>query len=242
MEEILSSIRRIIADEASDEEGEQDAGSRPERQEWAETPAFGGEEGERDDDVLELTEVVREEGEVIDLDRGLAQAHALEREAMDPGEDFAAEPDAGEQESDEPVALHRDLAATARPLALGAAPGGLAATASLAAPDPDLLLLRSGGGREIVELQLLVLIGHETSLASVSSISTRCLTLASMPRSVGESVCSTVWWRRFRPRPWMVALVFGFSPMRLWRRVTLMVLSLVLAIVYLFRVRGDGPQ
>ncbi|HEX5078094.1 MAG TPA: DUF2497 domain-containing protein [Geminicoccaceae bacterium] len=113
MEEILSSIRRIIADEAGDQEGEQDAvGTQPEPADWAEAPGFGG--GDADDDVLELTEVVREEGEVIDLDRSLAQAHALERQPDGEPEAFPAEPDAVEPAGDEPVALRRDAGLTAR--------------------------------------------------------------------------------------------------------------------------------
>jgi uncharacterized protein len=68
MEEILSSIRRIIADEESrDEDGGGDsAEARPgvARQDLDErTPA----EDSDDDDVLELTQVVRESGEVVDL-------------------------------------------------------------------------------------------------------------------------------------------------------------------------------
>jgi uncharacterized protein len=79
MEEILSSIRRIIADEANDED--QDAAG----------PTAEGLDGDADpaslaadeDDVLELTEVVREEGEVIELDRAMAQPHSLEAHRLE---------------------------------------------------------------------------------------------------------------------------------------------------------------
>jgi hypothetical protein len=74
MEEILSSIRRIIADEeadpANDEDGERDRAD-------AQLDASKRDADERaqaadsdDDDVLELTRVVRESGEVVDLKPG----------------------------------------------------------------------------------------------------------------------------------------------------------------------------
>jgi cell pole-organizing protein PopZ len=75
MEEILSSIRRIIADETSDEDGQDAAGPAIEGADHdADSPSPDAD----DEDVLELTEVVREEGEVIELDRGIAPPHPLE--------------------------------------------------------------------------------------------------------------------------------------------------------------------
>lgn len=70
MEEILSSIRRIIADEEADEAGDetklapsQDANRSPaENGLTAEAP-----EDDESEDVLELTKVVRDSGEVVDL-------------------------------------------------------------------------------------------------------------------------------------------------------------------------------
>jgi hypothetical protein len=61
MEEILSSIRRIIADEESEE---RDADETEHGDAQARSEDDG--EGEDDDDVLELTEVVREDDEVVD--------------------------------------------------------------------------------------------------------------------------------------------------------------------------------
>jgi cell pole-organizing protein PopZ len=74
MEEILSSIRRIIADEetADNSSGDDELGTAEARSEAlddnAEALARGAEdEDDADEDVLELTKVVRESGEVIDL-------------------------------------------------------------------------------------------------------------------------------------------------------------------------------
>jgi uncharacterized protein len=74
MEEILSSIRRIIADEETTDNssGEDELGTAEARSEAldddAEALARGAEDEEdADEDVLELTKVVRESGEVIDL-------------------------------------------------------------------------------------------------------------------------------------------------------------------------------
>ncbi|MGH6917988.1 MAG: DUF2497 domain-containing protein [Geminicoccaceae bacterium] len=112
MEEILSSIRRIIADEATDEEGEQDAaGSRAQgRDPHADAPTPGAEDGDPDDDVLELTEMVREDGQVVELDRSLAQPRTIEQQRMeaDAGEPGRTEPDPGEQASDDSAASRGD--------------------------------------------------------------------------------------------------------------------------------------
>jgi cell pole-organizing protein PopZ len=72
MEEILSSIRRIIADEEADDAShdDDDLGAAEAQSEAlnkdADALARAAEDGESDD-VLELTRVVRESGEVVDL-------------------------------------------------------------------------------------------------------------------------------------------------------------------------------
>ena len=68
MEEILSSIRRIIADEeANDEDGErQSAEAQPDASKRDADERAQAADGD-DDDVLELTQVVRESGDVVDL-------------------------------------------------------------------------------------------------------------------------------------------------------------------------------
>jgi cell pole-organizing protein PopZ len=105
MEEILSSIRRIIADEANDQEGEQDAGSPEGHDRDVDAPACAAEDYDPDD-VLELTEIVRDEGEdgeVVDLDRAPAQPRSIEPPAeavakrrapiqLDPGEREDSDP------------------------------------------------------------------------------------------------------------------------------------------------------
>lgn len=73
MEEILSSIRRIIADEETDDSrrGDEELGAAEARSEAldddVETLARDDDEDDADEDVLELTKVVRESGDVIDL-------------------------------------------------------------------------------------------------------------------------------------------------------------------------------
>ena len=89
MEEILSSIRRIIADEEpSDEDGEQDAAGHGRKALDATMPTRprAMPQDSDDDDVLELTEVVRESGEVVDLEAGGATAvgQAASRRAGSP--------------------------------------------------------------------------------------------------------------------------------------------------------------
>jgi cell pole-organizing protein PopZ len=92
MEEILSSIRRIIADEATDEEGQDAAGPGTEGPGGdAESPSLVADE---DDDVLELTEVVREDGEVIELDRAMAQPQSLEGHRLEAVPDEPAQDEA----------------------------------------------------------------------------------------------------------------------------------------------------
>ncbi len=107
MEEILASIRRIISD---GDEGEAEAGAEGEKQEQAPAPAaeeaateapsevfsaLPKGEPEAEEDILDLTQMVNEQGEVVDLNeaksaRGLAAAVA---EPADQAESPAAAPD-----------------------------------------------------------------------------------------------------------------------------------------------------
>jgi cell pole-organizing protein PopZ len=104
MEEILSSIRRIIADEEADHASagdEDELGAAEARAEAlddeAETlaeAADGDQDG--DDDVLELTKVVRESGEIVDL--------RSERTGADPDEEAEpAGPDFPEDRPDDEI-------------------------------------------------------------------------------------------------------------------------------------------
>jgi uncharacterized protein len=90
MEEILSSIRRIIADEETDDRnsGDDELGAAEAQSEALddETLARAAEdEDDADEDVLELTKVVRESGEVIDLqgERSSSDAALDDEEARD---------------------------------------------------------------------------------------------------------------------------------------------------------------
>jgi cell pole-organizing protein PopZ len=98
MEEILSSIRRIIADEeaeggrSDDDEVDQLDAATEDGQDEAD---LAEPEDEAEDDVLELTKVVRESGQVVDLRAGdddPAEPAALH------GDDDAGEPIAEEEE------------------------------------------------------------------------------------------------------------------------------------------------
>jgi uncharacterized protein len=113
MEEILSSIRRIIADETSDEEGQDAAGPQTEGLD-RDDDSLPLEAEEDEGDVLELTDVVREDGEVIEIERAMAQPQSIEGhhlEAVPDAPDFDA-PDPGEQVAasagDEAAALQGD--------------------------------------------------------------------------------------------------------------------------------------
>ena len=70
MEEILSSIRRIIADEETDDKsgGDDELAPRPGSEALGDDAArlarAAADEGDADEDVLELTKVVRDTGEV----------------------------------------------------------------------------------------------------------------------------------------------------------------------------------
>jgi uncharacterized protein len=92
MEEILSSIRRIIADE--DKEDQRHGADRED------ADAADADLDEPDDGVLDLTHVVQEDGEVLDLDERTAPA------------------------ASEPEPARAEAAADASPAANGAAPDG----------------------------------------------------------------------------------------------------------------------
>lgn len=81
MEEILSSIRRIIADEEAhdDDGGDDELGAAEARSEALDDDAEGGdrltEDDDPEEDVLELTKVVRESGEVVELQSERSSPH-----------------------------------------------------------------------------------------------------------------------------------------------------------------------
>jgi uncharacterized protein len=101
MEEILSSIRRIIADEDAHDDAAHDEPEAAEArsEDDAESLAQGAED---DEDVLELTRVVRESGEVVDLQ--------AERSSLDPAieQPEAAEPAFAGYGADQRIALDGD--------------------------------------------------------------------------------------------------------------------------------------
>jgi len=105
MEEILSSIRRIIADEGT-EDGEEGAPEQADAAEREADPRDPAAEDADDEDVLELTEVVREDAEVVDLDRAIAQARSIEHRQEDAGPRFglgkASKPASDEDAQPEP--------------------------------------------------------------------------------------------------------------------------------------------
>jgi uncharacterized protein len=105
MEEILSSIRRIIADEEADHaSADDDLGSAVARAEALDDDAealaqVADADDDGDEDVLELTKMVRESGEVVDLQS--------ERASSDPESDDAepVEPAFTEYDADQESAL-----------------------------------------------------------------------------------------------------------------------------------------
>jgi hypothetical protein len=111
MEEILSSIRRIIADEESDDgsPGDDELGAAEAQSEAldddAETLVREDDEDDADEDVLELTKVVRESGEVIDLqgERSSADDAMGDDEARD--DDEVRDDDEARDEDDQRVDL-----------------------------------------------------------------------------------------------------------------------------------------
>lgn len=87
MEEILSSIRRIIADEEA-EDGKQDLAAADDQVDDED------EDDEDDEDVLELTKVVQDGGEVVDLQGAPAVADDPDQAAADAAADDVDEPSA----------------------------------------------------------------------------------------------------------------------------------------------------
>jgi uncharacterized protein len=83
MEEILSSIRRIIADEDAHDDAADDEVAAAEARSEGDADSFAQGAEDDEEDVLELTRVVRESGEVVDLQ--------AERSSLDPAIE-AAEP------------------------------------------------------------------------------------------------------------------------------------------------------
>lgn len=119
MEEILSSIRRIIADEATDDDdgGEGDQSSRGVHADGVDDEADGDTltrlmaGAEDDEDVLELTEMVREGGEVVALDVAAAQLQPSEQQPDEPGpgdQEEAGRGELGTRLGDEPMGLSQE--------------------------------------------------------------------------------------------------------------------------------------
>jgi uncharacterized protein len=116
MEEILSSIRRIIADEETDDKsggddelGTADAGSEARGDSADGLAHAAADEGDADEDVLELTKVVRDTGEVIDFqgERSSADAAWDDDEARhDEAQRLEVAP--ADPAPEEPVAIGRD--------------------------------------------------------------------------------------------------------------------------------------
>src|SRR6056297_1886382 len=105
----------------------------------------------------------------------------------------------------------------AGPGALGAAAGGLAATAAITTGDPLAIGLRARCGLEVVQFDR-----HDEASsvvsASSSSKATRCGTLRSIPRISGRSGWTTVCRIRFRPSDATVARWLAGRPIseRVW--------------------------
>lgn len=116
MEEILSSIRRIIADEETDDNrsGDDEFGTAGTQAEALDAAAEGlarvaEDEDDADEDVLELTKVVRESGEVIDLQGERSSANdAMEDEARDDDAQPIEVAPAHYPPEEEPVGTGRD--------------------------------------------------------------------------------------------------------------------------------------
>jgi cell pole-organizing protein PopZ len=115
MEEILSSIRRIIADEETDDKSGGDdelgteAGSEALGDDADRLARATADEGDADEDVLELTKVVRDTGEVIDFqgERSSADA-AWDDDETRHDEAHRLEVAPADRAPEEPVALGRD--------------------------------------------------------------------------------------------------------------------------------------
>src|SRR5262245_12650730 len=116
MEEILSSIRRIIADEETDDKsggddelGTADAGSEALGNDADRLTLSAAEEGDADEDVLELTKVVRDTGEVIDFQGERSNADsAWDDDEARQGDAQRLEVEPAGQASEQPVGADRD--------------------------------------------------------------------------------------------------------------------------------------
>jgi uncharacterized protein len=115
MEEILSSIRRIIADEETDDKSGGDdelgteAGSEALGDDATRLARATADEGDADEDVLELTKVVRDTGEVIDFQGERASADAAwddDEPRRDEAQRLEVAP--ADHAPEEPLALGRD--------------------------------------------------------------------------------------------------------------------------------------
>ncbi len=100
MEEILASIRRIIS-----EDGEEADGQEPEAAAAEGSDGAAPEEEPADDDVLELTDIVEEDGEVVDLADEQEKAVVEEPAAADEELELADTigPDGAEEPAAEPA-------------------------------------------------------------------------------------------------------------------------------------------
>jgi uncharacterized protein len=99
MEEILSSIRRIIADEEAHEDGAEDELGAAEARSENDPESLAQAAEDDEEDVLELTRVVRESGEVVEFQ--------TERSSLDPAieEPEPAAPAYAGYRADQKVAL-----------------------------------------------------------------------------------------------------------------------------------------
>jgi uncharacterized protein len=103
MEEILSSIRRIIADEdAHDDGADEEPGAAVARSE-GDAESFAQAAQDEEEDVLELTRVVRESGEVVELQ---TERSSLDRAIEEPE---PAEPAFAGYGADQRIALDGDV-------------------------------------------------------------------------------------------------------------------------------------
>src|SRR5688500_17138036 len=105
------------------------------------------------------------------------------------------------------------VAAGSRLLALGAATGRLAAARAVAPADAARRLARSRCRMEIVELHLDSSSFADARFAAGSSTSRRKATRRSMPRIIGLSATSTVWFSRCRPSARIVPRAAALWPM-----------------------------
>ncbi len=100
MDEILASIRRIISEDGDEADGQEPAAGAAEASDGA-----APEEEPADDDVLELTEIVDEDSDVVDLADEQEEAVVEEPAAADQALELTdnIEPDAAEEPAAEPA-------------------------------------------------------------------------------------------------------------------------------------------